>query len=109
MFFGLQEWESSTSAWRIIAEEFSIFLKTRSSLKPGISDRFRREIQRWLGDDHLPFFNVLIDELICMGTWATLDNKQSLTLMREAAINFPKPPKFGDQILATIISIDLGI
>jgi len=109
MFLGLQEWENSTSAWRITAEEFSAFLKNRSPLMPGMTDYFKQQVQRWLGDNYLVFFNNLADELIRMGTWAELDNKQSLRLIREAAMHFPKPPSFSNQTLTKMLEIDLGL
>ncbi|MBI6917546.1 hypothetical protein JET68_01915 [Pseudomonas monteilii] len=109
MFFGLQEWESSTSAWRITAEEFSVFLKSRSPAIPGMTDYFKRQVQRWLGDNYLGFFNDLVDELVRMGTWAELDNKQSLKMIREAAMHFPKPPRFSNQTLDEMFERDLGL
>jgi hypothetical protein len=109
MFFGLQEWEGSTSAWRIIAGEFSVFLKSRSPLTPGMTDCFKRQIQRWLGDNYFGFFDDLVDELVRMGTWAKLDNKQSLKLIREAAVHFPKPPRFSNQTLDEMFELDLGL
>jgi hypothetical protein len=76
---------------------------------PGMTDSFQRQVQRWLGDNYVDFFNCLVGELVRMGTWVQLDNKQSLQMIREAAMHFPKRPRFGNQTLTTMFGRDLGL
>lgn len=74
-----------------------------------MTDSFRQQIQRWLGDGYVNFFNSLVSELVLIGTWAELDNKQSLQMIREAAIHFPSRPSFSSEMLTGMLQRDLGL